>query len=440
MAMVCAWCFSLGAALCGAVVAAAAAAGPPPLPPRTEVNLHIHWLDKEVGPGTLNARCLDGSPMGYWMRPATAAENKTKYVIYFQGGGWCYTESYCRSRSHGAIGSSKTWKNGSLSCGNFMSGIMSPNASTNWASTWNAVYVPYCDGTSFSSDLAEPLATGGQSPVHYRGRANMQAVLEDLLANRGLSTATSVLIDGGSAGGLTTLIHADRVRSFLPPTTHFGAIGDAGWFRPDPALDLKGYGKSIETMWQVGNCSSDAACEAANPGNTSACGFAAAVFPHLTSSMFVMEGAYDSFQLANIMGFPCSSYGKSLQGCSAAQNASLQAYGAAMRKSIRAGLASTPHHVANSGAFVSSCIIHVQSADNEGHGWDDAAGRYYDRSRWGKDAWNMVDSSPGEAGKSPSEVGAQWFVHGTKAPVAASERVFIQDVPFPGNPSCQLFT
>ena len=44
-------------------------------------------------------------------------------------------------------------------CGNFMSGIMSPNASENWASTWNAVYVPYCDGTSFSSELAEPLVS-----------------------------------------------------------------------------------------------------------------------------------------------------------------------------------------------------------------------------------------------------------------------------------------
>ena len=438
MGVLLALCWGVAAAEAASEAATdAAAKGPPPLPPRTEVNLHIHDVDKD---GTLNARCLDGSPMKYWMRPASAAENATKFVIYFQGGGWCYTEDYCRSRSSGKIGSSKTWVNGSLSCGNFMSGIMSPNASVNWASTWNAVYVPYCDGTSFSSDLAEPLATGGKSPVYYRGRANMQAVLEDLLANRGLGRATDVLIDGGSAGGLTTLIHADRVRSFLPPTVHFGAIGDAGWFRPDPALDLKSYGKNIETMWQVGNCSSNPACEAANPGNTSVCGLAPVVFPFLTSDMFVMEGAYDSFQVANIMGFPCSSYGRSLATCSSGQNASLQAYGTAMRKSIRAGLASTPHHMARTGAFVSSCIIHVQSADNEGHGWDAAAGRYYDSSQWGKDSWNMVDASAGEAGKTPSQVVAQWFLRGKDTPVPASERVFIQDVPFPGNPNCQLFT
>ena len=51
-----------------------------------------------------------------------------------------------------------------------------------------------------------------------------------------------------------------------------------------------------------------------------------------------------------------------------------------------------------------------QSMDNEAHGWDAQAGRYYDGSLWGKDAWNMVDSSAGEArGKTPSEVVAAWL-------------------------------
>ena len=82
----------------------------------------------------------------------------------------------------------------------------------------------------------------------------------------------------------------------------------------------------------------------------------------------------------------------------------------------------------------------TQSMDNEPHGWDAQAGRYYDGSLWGKDAWNMLDSSAGGAGKTPSEVVAAWFVRGRDTPVRASERVFIQDVAFPGNPNCQLFT
>jgi hypothetical protein len=103
-----------------------------------------------------------------------------------------------------------------------------------------------------------------------------------------------------------------------------------------------------------------------------------------------------------------------------------------MRKSIRGALRSTPHHIARSGAFVSSCIIHVQSMDNENHGWDDKDHRYYDGSTWGKDAWNMNDG-----GKTPSEFVAAWFLGGK---VDQSERVFIEEGPFGSNPNCVLFT
>jgi hypothetical protein len=337
----------------------------------------------------------------------------------------------------GLLGSSKTFVNGSLSFKNYMGGILSPNASVNWASTWNAVYVPYCDGTSFSSDLAKPLtgtADAPEPPLYYRGRANMQAVVKHLLAAQGMATATHVLIDGGSAGGLTTLLHADFFRSLLPSkATQFGAIGDAGWFRPDISLDTKGYSKQIATMWAVGNCSSSAACAAANKADPSACGFAPTVFPFLESNMFVLEGAYDSWQLGSILGERCASYGQTLAKCSAAQNASIQAYGTAMRRSIRAALSSTPHHSVHAGAFVSSCIIHVQSMDNENHGWDADANRYYDGSQWGKDAWNMNDE-----GKTPSQVVEAWFLGG--GATDESERVYIESVPFPGNKNCVLYT
>ena len=85
LALCCCWATALSSAT--ATAADAAVAPPPPLPPRTETNLHLHVLTDEVGPGTLNARCLDGSPMAYWIRPASAAENKSKFVVYFQGGG-----------------------------------------------------------------------------------------------------------------------------------------------------------------------------------------------------------------------------------------------------------------------------------------------------------------------------------------------------------------
>ena len=83
--------------------------------------------------------------------------------------------------------------------------------------------------------------------------------------------------------------------------------------------------------------------------------------------------------------------------------------------------------------------------ENENHSWDGEAGRFYDGSQWGKGAWNMVDSSKGgQEGKTPSEAVEACFVRGKGKPVPASEHVFIQDVPFPGNLNyvhlCTMYT
>ena len=37
-----------------------------------------------------DAKCLDGSPAGYYLR---AGSNTSKYLIFFEGGGWCYDDA-----------------------------------------------------------------------------------------------------------------------------------------------------------------------------------------------------------------------------------------------------------------------------------------------------------------------------------------------------------
>lgn len=105
--------------------------------------------------------------------------------------------------------------------------------------------MPYCDGGSYSGSLDSPSVPDG---LWFRGRANMRAVVTDLLEARGMASATHVLIDGGSAGGLTTLLHADFFRGLLPEGVRFGAIGDAGWFRPDVSMDRNNYTGAIRGM------------------------------------------------------------------------------------------------------------------------------------------------------------------------------------------------
>ena len=131
------------------------------------------------------------------------------------------------------------------------------------------------------------------------------------------------------------------------------------WFRPSMALDKVGYTESIRVMVANSNATSDFDCIRSQK-EVSNCFFVPTVFPHLSTKMFILEGAYDSWQLHHILGFPCATYEQTLEHCSKAQNASLENYGDAMRASIRSALESTRHHKQTSGTFVSQCIIHVQ--------------------------------------------------------------------------------
>ena len=57
----------------------------------------------------LGARCLDGSPGGFYYRPASTAAAKRKWKFHFQGGAWCSDAASCAQRSQTGLGSSKAW-------------------------------------------------------------------------------------------------------------------------------------------------------------------------------------------------------------------------------------------------------------------------------------------------------------------------------------------
>ena len=57
--------------------------------------------------GDESPACLDGSPYGFYFNPSKTGS--TKWTISIEGGGWCYDEQECYSRSKMALGSSKGW-------------------------------------------------------------------------------------------------------------------------------------------------------------------------------------------------------------------------------------------------------------------------------------------------------------------------------------------
>ena len=75
----------------------------------------------------------------------------------------------------------------------------------------------YCDGASFSGDVTEPITVHG-TKIYFRGKRILDFMLDSLKKDHGFDRATTVLLSGGSAGGLASFLHADYVKSQLPLT------------------------------------------------------------------------------------------------------------------------------------------------------------------------------------------------------------------------------
>lgn len=89
-----------------------------------------------------------------------------------------------------------------------------------------------------------------------------------------------------------------------------------------------------------------------------------------------------------------------------------------MRKSIVAALGSTEHHRRSAGCFVSACITHVETADNEHH-----------------DEWDLL-----AAGHTPRGIAREWFFGAQGEATRASRQLIEPCAHYPCNPRCHGFT
>ena len=97
-----------------------------------------------------NARCIDGTPAGYYIRHGTG-DGINKWSIHFEGGGWCYSLESCIQRSETVLGSSKDYPKCQLN--KAFHHYESTNKHLNpMLYNWNMVRVKYCDGTSFAGN------------------------------------------------------------------------------------------------------------------------------------------------------------------------------------------------------------------------------------------------------------------------------------------------
>ena len=287
--------------------------------------------DRIITTHTVNATdptavCLDGSPGEFHFRAGVAPTRK--WVISFEGGGWCYSETDCWKRSRGALGSSKR-----ISAPTVFEGPLENDCVKNpELCTYNHVLLKYCDGNSFSGNRDAPIEVNGDK-LYFRGHRILAAALKMLLSQLGMHAAEAVLLTGCSAGGLSTLLHADYVGNVLKAGTKglqiYKVLPLSSIF-PTTIPNVAGqfvFAEQMKAVYELHNASSGVhqGCIQNTPLQDQwQCNTAQRVYPLIDAPVMLVQSLYDAWSTSCIFGAqavpPSSPHNGNCSGFSAWRN------------------------------------------------------------------------------------------------------------------------
>ncbi|KAK1285217.1 hypothetical protein QJS10_CPB20g01081 [Acorus calamus] len=316
----------------------------------------ITYVQNAVAKGAV---CLDGSPPAYHLDRGSGA-GINNWLIQIEGGGWCNNVTTCLARRDTRLGSSKH-----MATQLAFSGLLGNNRLSNPDFyNWNRVKVRYCDGSSFTGDIE---AVNPATNLHFRGSRVWLAVIEDIMA-KGMRSAENALLSGCSAGGLASILHCDGFRALLPMGAKVKCMADAGYFMN--VNDINGlphiqgfYNEVVNTHGSAKNLPSSCTSRL----NPSMCLFPQYSAPQIRTPLFILNAAYDSWQIKNSLApgvadphgtwHNCKA---DIKQCSSVQIQTMQGFRTEFLKVIE-GLGSSPQR----GLFINSCYAHCQSEMQE---------------------------------------------------------------------------
>ncbi|CAI5483737.1 unnamed protein product [Closterium sp. Yama58-4] len=245
------------------------------------------------------ARCLDGSPPGYYFR-AAPGERVTSWHIHFPGGGWCATKGQCGWRSGRLLGGTTRWpptNNASWAQGRF-GGILSSNEAMNpFFAGWHLAMPVYCDGGGYAG-AAGRVAVGEGRFVYMDGSKIVSAIMDDLLENRAIARATTVLVSGTSAGGLAVMRLCDSLAALLPHAT-VKCLLDGSFFPDAPdrtgRMHFQSLAQHVSALHQF---SPQSRCDqVTSVSERWRCFFPQYALPFATSPFFIVNPTFDRVSL-----------------------------------------------------------------------------------------------------------------------------------------------
>ena len=179
---------------------------------------------QSIKPGG-NTGCAHGGRFAFWARLA----DLTKLLVFFEGGGGCYSYSTCAPGS--------TWfdpvVNNSDSPARML-GIFDLADPRNPFRDWSAVVIPSCTGDVFIGSTDHTYRQGGKRIlIRHRGWYNGEAALHWAFAH--VRSPKRVLVAGSSAGSVGSAFHAPEVIEHYGGVTHLATRRLARLRVPSPA-------------------------------------------------------------------------------------------------------------------------------------------------------------------------------------------------------------
>lgn len=178
-----------------------------------------------------DCQCADGSEFSFWSREG----DPEKVVLFFQGGGACFTAQMCSftdgTYSVQADGSQVT--SGSA-------GVFDAANEANPFRDYSFVFVPYCTGDIHLGDAVHDY--GGGLTVNHVGYVNASAGLDYVVEN--FPDATEVFVTGSSAGGVPSPMFAGLASDALPDADIASLSDASGAYPSSPAINA-----AIGSLW-----------------------------------------------------------------------------------------------------------------------------------------------------------------------------------------------
>nr|BAH57249.1 AT4G19420 [Arabidopsis thaliana] len=198
--------------------------------------------------------------------------------------------------------------------------------------------------------------------------------MQELLA-KGMINAENAVLSGCSAGGLASLMHCDSFRALLPMGTKVKCLSDAGFFLNTRDVSgvqyIKTYFEDVVTLHGSAKNLPRSCTSRLTPAM---CFFPQYVARQIRTPLFILNAAYDSWQIKNILAPRAADpYGKwqscqlDIKNCHPSQIKVMQDFRLEFLSAV-IGLGRS----SSRGMFIDSCYTHCQTETQTSWFWQDS--------------------------------------------------------------------